>query len=150
MYEAKARYYQNKEETCVLRDEEKNYIQVNTGIKEIDKMISLMKDHYNGIYKVSIDSDKAYRILMPSYLGYNEEEEHFSDLMAKYIDSFVHPDFRRAVLGFLNYDAIKKQLSDGKIPSITYKKVNDEDVILSIYPLGDGSFKDTLWVFAKD
>lgn len=115
-------------------------------------MISVLKEHYNGIYRVSLETDNARRILMPSYLGYKENEENFSNLLKKYIDELVHPDYHRAVISFLNYDAIKRQLSESKIPSITYQKVNDERVTLSIYPLGDetNNVKETLWVFAKD
>ncbi len=152
MYEAKAQYYQNKDQSSISKYEDKNYIQVKTGIKEIDTMISVLKEHYNGIYRVSLDTDNAHRILMPSYLGYNEDEENFSKLLTKYIDTFIHPDFHRAAMSFLNYDAIKRQISEGKIPSITYKKANGESVVLSVYKLNDDkdNVKDTLWVFAKD
>jgi diguanylate cyclase (GGDEF)-like protein len=152
MYEAKAEYYQNKKQTSVSKHEDKNYIQTKTGIVEIDTMISVLKEHYNGIYRVSLETDSAYRILMPSYLGYNETEENFSKLITKYIDEIVHPDFHRAVMSFLNYDAIKRQILEDKIPSITYKKVNGETVILSVYKLSDNKekVKETLWVFAKD
>ena len=89
---------------------------------------------------------------MPSYLGYKEDEENFSKLLAKYIDDIVHPDFHRAVMNFLNYDAIKRQISEGKIPSITYKKIHGEMVTLNVYNLTDDKddVKDTLWVFAKN
>ena len=55
-------------------------------------------------------------------------------------------------MSFLNYDAIKRQISEGKSPSITYKKVNGETVVLSVYKLTDESenAKETLWVFAKE
>ena len=148
MYEAKAKYYQNKEQTYV----DTKYIQIKTGIVEIDTMISVLKEHYNGIYKVSLETDKAHRILMPSYFGYKEDESNFSKLLKKYINDSVHPDSHRAVMNFLNYDVIKRQIAEGKTPSITYKKVNGETVVLSVYQLnGDKeNAKETLWVFAKD
>ena len=152
MYEAKAQYYQNKEQNSVSEDKDRNYVYTKTGIKEIDTMISVLKDHYNGIYRVSLETDNAHRILMPSYLGYKEDEENFSKLLTKYIHDIVHPDFHRAVISFLNYDAIKRQISEGKTPSITYKKIHGETVTLSIYNLTDDkdNVKDTLWIFAKD
>lgn len=115
-------------------------------------MISVLKEHYNGIYRVSLDTDNAHRILMPSYLGYKEDEENFSKLLKKYIHDIVHSDFHRAVMSFLNYDAIKRHISEGKTPSITYKKVNGETVILSVYNLTEDkdNVKDTLWVFARE
>lgn len=152
MYESKARYYQNKEQCSVAQDDDKRYIQVKTGIKEIDTMISVLKEHYNGIYKVSLEEDNAHRILMPSYLGYNENEENFSKLLSKYIEETVHPDFHRAIASFLNYDAIRRQILEGKTPKITYKKVHGETVTLSVYNLNEekDTVKDTLWVFARD
>lgn len=151
MYEAKAKYYQNKEEKSVAQDTDKKYAQTKTGIREIDTMISVLKEHYNGIYRVSLDTDNAHRILMPAYLGYNENEEHFSKLLAKYIDEVVHPDFHRAVTSFLNYEAIKRHMAEGKIPKIRYKKANGETVILSVYSLEDSNenVNETLWVFKK-
>lgn len=152
MYEAKAHYYQNREHESFSRSEDKGYVQTKTGIREIDTMISIMKDHYNGIYRVSLDTNKAHRILMPAYLGYNESEEHFSKLLTKYIEETVDPDFHRAIMSFLNYDALRRQMLEGKRPRITYKKTNGETVILSVYKLNDenDSVNETLWVFAKD
>ncbi len=151
MYEAKAQYYQNKETERASKGENEGYVHVKTGISEIDTMISVMKEHYNGIYKVSIDSDKVHGILMPAYLGYKEEEEHFSKLFAKYVEDVVHPDYHRAVTNFLNYDVIRSQLLDGKTPKIKYKKSDNQAVVLSVYKLGEEeSVKETLWVFAKE
>lgn len=152
MYEAKAQYYQNKEYPDVSKRVNNDYSQVKTGIREIDTLISVLKEHYNGVYRVSLDTDNAHRILMPAYFGYKEDEENFSKLLRKYISDTIHPDYHRSVLSFLNYDAIKRQLSEGKIPSITYKKVNDETVILSVYSLTGVSenINETLWVFAKE
>ena len=152
MYDAKAQYYQNKETASVSEDSEQNYVHMKTGIREVDAMISVLKEHYNGIYRVSLDTDTAHRILMPAYLGYKEDEKNFSSLFVKYINDIVHPDFHRVVTSFLNYEAIKHQISQGKTPSITYKKVNGETVILSVYKLGDSidDTKETLWVFAKE
>lgn len=153
MYEAKAQYYQNKEQIRLsTEDKEVTYLHATTGIREIDTLISVMNEHYNGIYRVSLDTDNARRILMPSHLGYKEEEKHFSKLLQKYIHDSVHPDFQRAVMSFQNYDAIRRQILEGNTPSITYKKVNGETVILNIYNMTDGHdcVTDTLWVFSKE
>ena len=151
MYEAKAQYYQEKDKKNLSNMDDKGYVQIKTGIIEIDAMISIIKENYNGIYRVDLDSDKAHRILMPAYLGYNENEEHFSSLLTKYIDDSVAPEFHRATINFLNYDALKKQLLEGNTPTITYKKTSGETVILSVYRLGneENSVNNTLWVFAR-
>ncbi len=151
MYEAKSQYYQNKSEQSVTKDKADGYVCIQTGIKEIDTMISTLKDHYNGIYRVSLDTDSARRILMPSYLGYREYEENFSKLVSQYIESEVQADYHRAFTSFLNYAAIKRHISEDKIPSITYQKVNRETVTLSVYNLSDdkNNANDTLWIFAK-
>ena len=78
--------------------------------------------------------------------------EIFSKLFSKFVAEMVEPDYHRSVLSFLNYDALKRQLLEGNIPRITYKKTNGETVILSIYKLSDAenSVNNTLWVFARD
>jgi len=152
MYEAKAQYYQAKETKKALSDNDNGYVHTKTGILEIDTMISVMNEKYNGIYRVDLDTNKAHRILMPAYLGYNENEEHFSALLTKYIDDSVAPEFHRAMMSFLNYDALKRQLLEGKTPRITYKKTNGDTVVLSVYKLSneDIAVNNTLWVFARD
>ena len=149
MYEEKAEFYQNKQQNTT-ENSNKDYIQAKTGILEIDTMLSVLKENYNGIYRVSLDSDKASRILMPAYLGYNENEEHFSSLFSKYVSEWVDPDYHRSVMSFLNYEAIIHQLAEDKTPKITFKKNNGESVVLSVYKLSDtDTVVNTLWVFAK-
>ena len=151
MYEAKAQYYHNKESVPVADNEDQAYIQLKTGIPEIDTILSVLKEKYNGIYRVSLSEDMAKRILMPAYLQYNENEDRFQDLIAKYVAEAVEPDYHRAMTTFLNYDALKKQLSEGAIPRITYKKLDGESVALSVYKLSasDEEVEDSLWFFAK-
>ena len=150
MYEAKAMYYQNKGSQNVMTTADKEYIQLKTGIQEIDTMISVMTENYNGIYRVTLDTDRAKRILMPKALSYNEHEDHFSVLFSKYVATEVEPDYHRALLSFSNYDALKRQLMEGNTPRISYKKKNGEAMTLSVYKLGTAEKlgDDTLWVFA--
>ena len=151
MYEAKAKYYQDKEQRNTS-DEEDTYICAETGSKEMNALLSVMKEHYNGIYKVSLATDCADRILSPSSLGCKATEENFSKLLKKYVESTVHPDYRRSILNFLNYDAIRRQFAEGKTPTTTYKKLNGETAALSVYDLSNstGNAGDTLWIFAKN
>lgn len=149
MYESKAEYYQKAKEPSDKKTNNE-YIQAKTGILEVDTLLSVLKENYNGIYRVSLDKDEARRILMPSYLGYNENEEHFSSLFSKYVSDWVQPDYHRSVMSFLNYEALEHQLSENKTPKITFKKNNGESVVLSVYKLGDSDkVVNTLWVFAK-
>lgn len=151
MYEAKSKYYQSKEVKCVSATESAEYKSVNTGIKEIDTLLSVMQEHYNGIYRVKLSTDEVHRILMPSYLGYSESEKYFEKLFIRYVNESVDPDFHRAMLSFLNYESLKRQLTVGSIPQITYKKTNGETVVLKVYSLDDEKEVDnTLWVFAKE
>jgi hypothetical protein len=150
MYENKAKYYQDKEQRADSTAEEE-YVQVKTGIVEIDAMFSILKENYNGIYRVSLDTDMARRLLMPRYLGYNETEENFSLLYSNYVSESVAPDYHRSMFSFRNYSALKSQLAEGRTPKITYKKLNGETVTLSVHKLydEDTALSETLWVFAK-
>lgn len=151
MYEEKIEYYQSKKKASVM-SYDNEFVQMKTGILEIDAILSILKENYNGIYRVSLSEDNARRILMPAYLGYKETEENFSTLFSKYIEEMVDPDYHRAITTFLNYEALKNMLEEGKIPKVTYKKINGDHSSLSIYKLGGNGEKlsDTLWVFAKE
>lgn len=152
MYEAKAQYYQNKEKKQVVSALDKEFVQTKTGIIEIDTMLSVIKESYSGIYEVSLNTDKAKAILMPASLGYNENEEHFSVLFSKFVEEAVEPDYHRAINSFVNYEALKKQLLQEKIPKISFARKDGVALTLSVYKLGDVNTNDfeTLWVFAKD
>lgn len=152
MFEAKATYYQNKEQQNIENRKSEEYVKLDTGINEIDTMLSVLQEHYNGIYKVSLSKDTATRILMPSYLAYNEKEENFSQLFTQYVNEFVDSDYRRSMMAFLNYDAIKLQLEEGNVPKIKYTKNMGEFMTLSVYKIKGTTdeVEDTLWVFARD
>ncbi|MBQ2285127.1 MAG: hypothetical protein II244_05635, partial [Clostridia bacterium] len=152
MYEEKAKYYQNKEQETIETHKADDYIKMDTGINEIDTMLTVLQEHYNGIYKVSLSDDIATRILMPSYLEFDEKEENFSRLFTQYVNECVDSDYRRSLTAFLNYDAIKLQLAKGNIPKIKYTKNMGETMILSVYKLKGTTdeIEDTLWVFARD
>ena len=151
MYEAKAKYYQNKESDRASIIVEDGFEHLNTGIKEIDTMISILKEHYYGIFKVSLEADTLHRVLTPTYLGYSENEKQFSKLFLRYINDNVHPDYRRTIMSFLNFDVIKQQIEEGKIPFASFKTLSGESVSLNVYNLTEDnrSVNDTLWVFAK-
>ena len=77
VYEAKAQYYQAKETKRTLSDNDNGYVHIKTGILEIDTMISVMKEKYNGIYRVDLDTDRAHRILMPPILDITKTRNIF-------------------------------------------------------------------------
>ena len=150
MYEDKAKYYQNKEEQNAIVSGENDYVMTKTGIIEIDTMLSVLRENYLGIYRVSLDDDMAKCILAPAYLKYNEKEL-FSSFFSKYVSDSAESDYHRALLSFRNYDAIKQQLAARKTPKVTFKKLGGDTVTLSVYKLSDTdeSASDTLWIFAK-
>ncbi len=151
MYDAKARYYQNKDIKIVSKSDIDEYDIIRTGNEEIDALLDVLKYNCHGVYKVSLKTDEAHRILMPSYLGYHETEASFTRVYTKYVENFANPDFHRALLSFLNYDALSAQMMDGNIPRIIYKKTNGEDVMLSVYPISDHTqeIDSTFWFFEK-
>ena len=148
MYEAKAQYYQDKKAQVENHDADEEYEQTTTGIQEIDVLLSVLKEQYDGICRVHLDSDRAERILLPAYLGYHDREDHFFALFTKYVSEIVEPDYHRAMLGFLNYDSIRHQLQSGITPKISYQKRDGQHIALSIYKIGNAE-DDTLWIFAK-
>ena len=156
MYDMKSQYYlskrrRNEQHDAAQKDVEQKYIYVKTGIKEIDTIASVLQEHYNGIYRVSLKTNAANILLMPSYLGYKEQEDNFMELLMEYIEKFVHSDYHRTLLHFLNFEAIKKMIAEGINPNVTYKRINGEQITLSVYNLSEDAsdIDDTLWVFSK-
>ena len=150
MYEEKAKYYQKKEQKIIEIAGEQNIERISTGIREFDALLSILSRRYHGIYCVSLNSGMARRILMPSYLKqFSEEMDTFKDAFTFYVREMVHPDCQRAMLSFLNYDVIRRQLAEGNTPAIEYTKMNGEKVVLRVYKLPgfDVDTAETMWVF---
>ena len=148
MYEAKAQYYQKKEERSTAQLDGDEYSLAKTGRPEIDAVLGVLSECYNGICRVDLAADKAECLLIPAHFGYDEKEAPFSTLYSRYVGDAVDPDHRRAMLSFFNYENIKHQLQEGITPKISYKKAGGKPVNLSVYKIGT-SDTDTLWVFAK-
>ena len=151
MYDAKAHYYQTKDTELISTAGIEEYEVIRTGNEEIDALLDVLKYNCHGVYRVSLKTDEAHCILMPAYLGYHEVEGSFSRLFTKYVETTTNPDFHRALLSFLNYEALSAQLLDGNIPRIIYKKTTGEDVMLSVYPVDDHAkgIDSTFWFFEK-
>ena len=147
MYREKALFYQKKEQNDVQTNEE--YIHLLTGIPEIDKFLSVASKNYQGIFRVSLNTDHVKRILMTKNLHYGEDEVDFAKLFTQYIAQDVAPEYRRAITTFTNYDALKQQLLEGHSPKLSYRKTNGDSVALSVYMLdaAETDSFDTLWVF---
>jgi len=150
MYEDKARFYQKKEKKVTETVGNETVERISTGIREFDALLSIMSQRYHGIYCVSLDSGKARRILVPAYLKhFSEEEDTFDEAFKFYVREMVKPEDQRALLSFLNYNAIKRELLADNIPAIEYNKLNGEKVILRVYALPgqDDNVTETLWVY---
>ena len=70
--------------------------------------------------------------------------------MEVYISSHVSTDYHRDLNNFMKYDLLGKALNNGEIPRIVYRKMDGEEIILTVHTLDDSkdSF-ETLWVFEK-
>ena len=150
MYEDKARYYQNKEGKNIFTLNN-GYVHLKTGLPEIDTLLANITNNYNGIYRVSLDTDYVKRVLMPTAFNYGDADSAigYSQMYSKYVSDAVHPEDYRAMMSALNYDALDAQLRAGHIPRIRYKRNDGCSMVMSIYRVGDGNnpTSDTLWVF---
>ena len=149
MYDTKAKYYQSKSEIAPeLRFQE--YETAETGNAEIDTILTSIKNRYVGIYNVSLDNDTVHCVLYPKNLHRNENENSFKSIFKNYIAENANHDFHRSLTGFINYDALKEQLHEGGIPKIVFKNAGNENICLSVYPIGEEKeINNTLWVFEK-
>lgn len=150
MYEAKARYYQKKEKRILEEVVDNDIERVSTGMRDVDALLTIMSKRYHGVYSVAMDGSSAHSILMPAHLNKFAKDEHsFKRAFTYYVEEMVHPDDKRAMMAFLNFEVIRDTLVSGSIPSIEYRKVSGERVVLSVYPIqsSDRSKEETIWVF---
>ena len=151
MYEDKALYYQKKEQNNTIADREKGYNRIHTNIAAVDTMLLVLQEHYESIFQVCLNTDRAIGILIPAYLKFDEKKDRFSALFSNFVIESVNGDFQRAALSFINYEALRDQLEKGNIPRITYIVEDGSTESLSIYKLEDEdkASYNTLWVFSK-
>ena len=149
MYDAKAKYYQDKDAANSSETDERNMNYMSTQIREIDACLSVLTMKYLGIYCVSLNEDKATNIVMTAYFEEMlSQSGKFTEGLLKYVQNIVQSDDRRPLLNFLDYNIIKEQLKNGHRPRITYTKLNGKKVTLSIYALpNQKEISETLWFF---
>ncbi len=151
MYENKARYYQDKELGRVENISPRDTVAFKTGVKELDACLSIMSLRYFGVYSVSFDKDKCVRILAPSYFrDLSDENNLYSTSLKRYIYEFAKPEYHRTLLSFIDYEALKKSLMNGAIPSCTYERIDGEKVLLKVYPVeNQDEGLNSIWVFER-
>ncbi len=149
MYTAKARHYQEQTEETIINSTKRGYYHVATGNSGIDTALSVIGQRYSGIYFVDLAKDHSERIITPDDKKNMMSGDGFSDGFKKYVDDYVNPDFHRAILSFLDYDSLKGQLKEGKIPKFTYQKKDGSSYTLSVHPMEDNKNREneTLWLF---
>lgn len=149
MYDAKAKYYQLKEADHAVDTPASATTFTQTGLIELDSMLSVACRRYQGIFLVSLESDKVRRIIASDSFPPEEPEETFCNLFKDYVYQHVMPDYHRAMLNFTHYDALKDQLSERPSVKVTYQKNSGASVVLSVYQVPQSNSKDseTLWVF---
>ncbi|MBO5007737.1 MAG: GGDEF domain-containing protein [Clostridia bacterium] len=153
MYAAKAMYYQQKEKRNHFNAVEHKVDCITTGIREFDAVLSMMSRRYLGIYTVKLKTDSAHQILMPAYLKpFSENETRFSKIYARYVHELVNPDYQRALLSFLNYDVLIRQLLGGYTPTLSYTKIDGGKYRVTVYKISESNddITETLWVFEKE
>ena len=152
MYEAKARYYQDKSNKALQFSDNGLHINhVMTGNVDIDATLSVMSKRYYGVYAVSLEDDSVRAILNPEVFdNLVGEKRKFLNAMEMYISNHVSPDYHRAFDNFMNYDVIRKTLSSGEIPRLVYRVLDGGEIILTVHTLDDSKDTfETLWVFEK-
>ncbi len=151
MYQNKSRYYQDKELNKVKSLIANDTYSIDTGVAELDACLSVMSMRYLAVYFVSLEKDTFVKILAPIYFkDVNDKSHLFSEVVKRYIHEFIKPEFHRALSSFIEYDTLKKQLSEQRVPEIIYERIDGEKVILRVYPVNTGNAtSDSIWVFEK-
>lgn len=151
MYVEKARYYQEKEYSGSDKPSDDIKI-VKTGSREVDAYLDVLKNHYHGVYYVSLVKDTASQILAPSdYFDSKGDNVKFSEVLKQYVLENVRPDFHRILLNFIQFDVIAGQIKSGETPKVSYIRKDGEKVLLSVWnvPADNTAEMNTIWTFEK-
>ncbi len=151
MYEAKARYYQDKSAQSISAAPARSHVShISTGSADVDAALTVMSLKYQGVYVVSLNTDEARAILIPEDIeGLQNLDISFKESVGIYMDKYVSPDYHRPITNFMNYDSIKEMFKKNITPKIHYKKLDGTEVSMSVYPVDNGKPDDTIWVFEK-
>ncbi len=152
MYAAKAEYYLSKNEKKLDNTNSGENKHIKVGMPEIDKLVEVIGKHYHGVFSVSMKKDSFSTVTAAlEFQKYAEFTDSFKEFFLCYAYEETNRDYYRELVNFLRYDVIQNIISNGKIPSIVYERVDGSNILLSIFPLENGSMDDgnTLWLFEK-
>lgn len=153
MYSEKKRYYSEKGDVSKSRVMNEKLEKILSQKKDADMFLSVISTYFIGVYIINLDSDEVRVIYRPAYFEevLAKTNNNFFGAIQIYIDRFVCPEDRASFTEFIRLEELKKQIFDGKIPSIVFNRLDGKNMLLSVYPTADYSLEkpETFWMFEE-
>lgn len=154
MYENKRRYYSEKGDLSKAREMNHKLEQLLLEKKDYDSFLSIISSYFLGVYVVDLCTNLTRTIYKPSYFDamLKQNDYRFRESLYCYIDTYVVEEDRLRFKEYLDYKAIERDLTAGKIGKLTYRKTNGSRLVMRIFPSNafGKNQQETFWLFEED
>lgn len=153
MYEAKHSYYEEKGAANKTRKMNTKLEKILLEKKDADMFLSIIAAYFKGVYVVDLDTGDARIIYQSPYFteALEKPDNRFQEVLELYADSYVHEEDKEKFCQFIRFDRMKKELQDGGIPVLIYRRQDGKQLVLHIYRDADysGKKRETFWLFEE-
>lgn len=151
MQQDKRRFYQGLGNDRRMRILDAQQAQMMRERQDADTFLSVLAPAFKGVYFVNLGSDAMRHLCIPPYFEefLQQADNRFSKALLLYAHALVEPAYYPQFEQFCRYDALERQLSDGKLPQFIYRKTNGDWIRLRVLKFKDYTEKnrETLWIF---
>lgn len=153
MQQDKRAFYEKKENLRKVREMNDQLDKMIMEKHDADAFLSVISPNFKGVYFVDLGDDSVRHIYIPEYYEkmLHKAEGNFSKAIFLYAKEVVSPEFYQEFQTFCNYEWIEKQLNEGQILKLCYKKINGVWINLRIFKIKKftDEDKETLWIFEE-
>lgn len=153
MYDEKCLYYKEKDNENKIRGLNQKLENMLIEKKDTDNFLSIISVYFMGVYMVDLGNDNTRVIYTPlNFSNILEENDYkFKPSVLKFINTYVHTEYREDFIEFLNYDFIDDELCKNRVPEHHYRKPDGTNVMLRIYKSKNfgNNIKETYWLFEE-
>lgn len=151
MYEAKRRYYQNKDDRHQVREMNRQLEETLTEKRDLDVFRSVLAFKYLGVYIVDLRLDTLRPIYIPPYFerAVQAVGGKFSAAIRLYVKDNVLPAYWEALERLLDFERVEALLRRGEEPELRYQRNDGVWLLLRIHSSPDASRKEKecIWSF---
>ncbi len=153
MREDKAAYYRSHGDRRKRRQMNDELEKLLSDKRDEEYFLKVISKRFAGVYFVDMDDESVRHIYMPDYFGTLLEQTDYNYIAALklYVQRYVKAEYAPKFEELMNFDQLKKQLSERGSISVSYEKVNGKR--LHIYILRQDErpeVNESVWIFEEE